>query len=172
MRTAAALLSDLATSPHWPARWMTVAEIAAELERRGFWEAHDLAAPTGAARLEVLRGLLSEGRRAWVQRGPLFKHAALLTDEDRALLADGPDDGLEALNEDLGRILLGEGCGSHRDRRKPGLKEVLRQARPLVEELARLARQMEWQAEGVPPQARRFRNLAASLADLMRRHNW
>jgi hypothetical protein len=86
------------------------------------------------------------------------------------LPGDVTGDGSDAFNEDLGRILLGE-CG-----REPGpargqtagLKEVLRRARPLVEELHRLARQVGWQAGAVPDQARRFQALVASLADLVR----
>jgi hypothetical protein len=178
MPTAVDLLSDLTGAPGWSPRWMTVAEIAAELDRLGFWKQPPFRGYAGKARLDFLAGILTRpgalGDQAWVQRGSQFKPAALLTEEDHALIQEWLDERRAALNEDLSRILL--------DEPRPGAEaaalgpeDFLRQARPLVEELARLARQLEWNADHqhvrarageMPPEARRIRALAAALTDI------
>jgi len=109
MRTAQDLLSEAAGTPGWPPRWMTVDEVAAELERLGLWERPPLRAYAGQARLDFLADALPRaGRPGWAQMGRRFKPAALLTEEDHALLRDWLDEFNAALNEDLSRILLGE----------------------------------------------------------------
>jgi hypothetical protein len=117
MWTALDLLGEAARTPDWPPRWMTVDEVAAELERRGLWERPPLRAYAGQARLNFLAVALprpgGDGRPAWAQRGQLFKPAALLTAEDHALIRDWLDEYNAAFNEDLSRILLGEsGAGA------------------------------------------------------------
>jgi hypothetical protein len=112
MPTALDLLSDAARTAAWPARWMTVDEVAAELDRLGLWGRPPLCAYTGQARLDFLAAALPrpgrDGRPAWAQMGRRFKPAALLTAEDHALVRDWLDEYHAALNEDLSRILLGE----------------------------------------------------------------
>jgi hypothetical protein len=159
---------------------MTLAEMDAELERLQFWDHPTLRVPAGPARLDLLDSFLSGDAQNWVQMGQQFKHAARLTEEDRALVRDWCDERRAALNEDLARILLGEGRSEEIGEADgdADLKEIFRQARPLVEELAQLARQMEWQTELEPrperagevsPQALRFRTLAVTLSDLIQR---
>ncbi len=177
----AGLLDDLARSPEWSPRWMTVAEIAAELERLDFWEQPALRRYAGEARLDFLAGLLAhacaEEGPAWAQMGARFKHSALLTEKDHALLAGWLDDRRAALNEDLSRILLGEPPSWRSDgsARGPDLGDCLRQARPLVAELAQLARRLAWSSdyEEAPgaarealPQARRIREIATTLTGI------
>jgi hypothetical protein len=115
MRTALDLLSDAARTPGWPARWLTVDEVAAELDRLGLWQRPALRAYAGQARLDFLAAGLPrpapDGRPAWAQLGRRFKPAALLTAEDHALIRDWLDEYHAALNEDLSRILLGEPVG-------------------------------------------------------------
>jgi hypothetical protein len=83
------------------------------------------------------------------------------------------DDRGDALNEDLSRILLGEFllCGAPPDGPPAPSEEVLRQARPLLDELARIARELEGStehtADGVKAEARRIRHIVAVLADLL-----
>ncbi|HZY87209.1 MAG TPA: hypothetical protein VFE78_20400 [Gemmataceae bacterium] len=109
MRTALELLNEAAGTPGWPPRWLTVDEVAAELERRGLWERPPLRAYAGQARLDFLAGALPRaGHPAWAQLGRRFKPAVLLTEADHALLRDWLDEYNAALNEDLARILLGE----------------------------------------------------------------
>jgi hypothetical protein len=84
-----------------------------------------------------------------------------------------PEEKGDALNEDLSRILLGE-ClplRIHPDAPPGGLGDLLRQARPLAEELARVARRLEGKADRAPKEvtadARRIREVAAALSDLL-----
>jgi hypothetical protein len=115
MRTAFDVLSEAAGTAGWPARWMTVDEVAAELDRRGYWERLALRAYAGQARLDFLAAALPrpgrDGRPAWAQMRRRFKPAALLTAEDHTLLREWLDEYHAALNEDLSRILLGELAG-------------------------------------------------------------
>jgi hypothetical protein len=181
MPTAADLLSDLTGSPDWPPWWMSVAEIAAELDRLGFWEQPPFRGYTGKARLDFLSGALTrpgaEGDQTWVQMGSRFKPAALLREEDHALIQEWLAERRAALNDDLSRILLDEPRPWRSGAEAPalGLEDFLRQARPLVEELARLARQLEWNAQGqhararageMRPEARRIRAIATALTDI------
>ena len=101
MPTAVDLLRGLTGSPDWSPRWMTVGEIADELERFGFWERPGLRGYEGKARLDFLLALLTRPNAAWARMGPHFKPSALLTARDRELIE-------EWLDEDLSRILLGE----------------------------------------------------------------
>jgi hypothetical protein len=82
------------------------------------------------------------------------------------------DDHTDAINEDLSRILLGEFLllGAHVDMAGPS-EDVRRQARPLLEELTRIARRIEWDtgrsADEVQTDGRRLRQIAATLTDLL-----
>jgi hypothetical protein len=180
--TAADLLSDLTSSPGWPPRWMTVAEVAAELARLGFWEQPPFRGYTGKARLDFLTGILSNpdagGDPTWVQMGPRFKHSALLTEEDHALIREWLDERRAAFNEDLSRILLGEPLPWREGANAPaiGPEDFLRQARPLIEELAQLARQLEWGADleqarartgEMPPEARHVWEITTALRNVL-----
>jgi hypothetical protein len=160
---------------------MTLQEIDEQLAGLGFWERHPVPNPGGHSRLVALRALLVGLDRTWVQLGRRFKPAGLLTREDWTLLRDWADESRDALNDDLARILLGE-----RDTARHGaemqvvaLKELVSQARSLVDELARLARQLERQADCGPssaatvlPEARRCRAVAASLSEQLRGRCW
>ena len=106
MATAVDLWSDVAGAAVWPARWLTLAEVAAELERFGFWRRPPFQAYTRRERLAFLAGALTGP--AWARMGPLYKPAALLTEEDHALRERWLDEYRAGLNEDLSRILLGE----------------------------------------------------------------
>ncbi len=111
MLTALRLLTELAHSPDWPSHWMTIEEIAAELARRGLWSRPPLLGYRGRARLDFLACLLSQGGpvgQTWAQLDRRFKHSALLSEEDRARVADADEARLAEFNEDLERILLGE----------------------------------------------------------------
>lgn len=112
MLTAVDLLGDFINSPDWSPRWMTVAEIAAELERLGFWEQPPFGDYADEARLDFVAGILdrpnADGEPAWARVGARFKPCALLTDEDHGLIQDWLDERRAALDDDLCRILLGE----------------------------------------------------------------
>jgi hypothetical protein len=161
---------------------MTVAEIAAELGRHGFWEQPACRGYTDRGRLDFLTGVLGNldvgGNRTWVQMGPQFKHSALLTEEDHAGVRKWLDERRAALNEDLSRILLGEPPPWRQGAGAPALgpEDFLRQARPLIEELTQLARQLEWGADveqdlartgEMPPEARRIRDIATALTGVL-----
>jgi hypothetical protein len=78
---------------------------------------------------------------------------------------------LDDLNEDLARILLREPPSPRSTSRAPDLDTFLRRARPLAEELAQLARQLEWHAN-LPaaeqsPDVRRLREVADRLSSLL-----
>ena len=112
MATAVDLWSDVAGAAVWPARWLTLAEVAAELERFGFWRRPPFQAYTRRERLAFLAGALTGP--AWARMGPRFKPVALLTEEDRALREQWLDEYRAGLNEDLSRILLGEPAVGYR----------------------------------------------------------
>jgi hypothetical protein len=118
---------------------MTVAEIAAELDRVGFWEQPPVRGYRGKVRLDFLTGVLThptaEGGETWVRMGSRFKLAALLTEEDHALIREWLDERRAALNEDLSCILLGEPPPWREGGPAPAIDpgDFLRQAGPLVE---------------------------------------
>jgi hypothetical protein len=179
MPTAVDILGELGRSPGWPARWMTVAEIAVELEQRGVWEQPAFVGYTGKGRLDFLSGVLTSrdglGKLGWVRLGAEFKPAAILSEEDQALLPPASEEGSDALNEDISRILLGEPLRRRSRSTDPplALEDFLRQARPLIEELTRLAQRVACDGEGrgggrdgkTLPAARRLQVLAHALAD-------
>jgi hypothetical protein len=157
---------------------MTVADIADELGRRGFWGQAPFREYTTEARLDLLMALLGKpdagGSRTWVQMGPRFKHVALLTEEDHARLREWREEHRAAFNEDVSRILLGEPLPWREGAGAPaiGPEDFVRQARPLIEELTQLARQLEWgadpesalaRARELPPEARRIWEIATAL---------
>ncbi len=84
-----------------------------------------------------------------------------------------PDDHGDAFNEDLCRILLGDFLLVKTSGTAAGSppEDVLRHARPLLDELARIAREFEWEPdrspEAVQANARRLRDIVATLADLL-----
>jgi hypothetical protein len=83
------------------------------------------------------------------------------------------DEHVDAFNEDLARILLGESLPLRASGTPPASDcvDVLRQARPLAEDLARLARQLEASAVRAAPEMtreiRRIREVATSLAEIL-----
>jgi hypothetical protein len=86
---------------------------------------------------------------------------------DAAILPQCLDD----LNEDLSRILLREAPPPRVSPKSPDLDVFLRLARPLAEELAQLARQLEWQSDPhateQSPDVRRLREIADRLSSLL-----
>src|ERR1700733_4237405 len=99
------LLSKVTSSPDWPPHWMTIEEIAAELDRRGLLHRQPFSPLNPRTRLDFLRGILVGP--TWVRLGLRIKHAALLTDVDHALVEDWLEERDAALDEDLARIILG-----------------------------------------------------------------
>jgi hypothetical protein len=180
MPTAVNLLSDLTSSPDWSPDWMTIEEIAAELERRGVWDQRPFRRYHGPARLEFLSNVLrSNGHDEepiWAEMGARFKHSATLTPEDQSVLQDWSEARRAAFDEDLCRILLGEQPQWRKPAKAPGrkLRDLLRQARPLVEELSSYVR-YEYNDEDLigsqdaPPVSRRMEELAVALTSLFDR---
>jgi hypothetical protein len=181
MRNAVNLLSEVMSSPDWSAGWMTIEEIAAEMERRGLWDQRPFRSHRGRQRLdylaEILRANGMEEDRIWMQMGSRFKHTAILTDEDHALFEDWLEARRAAFDEDLSRILLGEPPLWRNGAKPParGFRDLLRQARPLVEELSSYFQhdyRVEDEEIGVgetPPVARRMEELAVALTNLFDR---
>jgi hypothetical protein len=80
-----------------------------------------------------------------------------------------PDEAFDALNEDLSRILLGEGPALRFRRGGPagGAGDVRHAARLLLEELAGIARKLERTTEEGRGVVRRIEEIAAALLDLL-----
>jgi hypothetical protein len=79
------------------------------------------------------------------------------------------DESIDALNEDLSRILLGEGTTLRfrRGNAAACVGEVRHTARLLLEELAGIARRLERTTEQGRGEARRIEEIAAALLDLV-----
>ncbi len=79
------------------------------------------------------------------------------------------DESIDALNEDLSRILLGEGptLRFRRGNAAAYAGEVRHGARLLLEELTGIARRLERTTEQGQEEARRIEEIAATLLDLL-----
>jgi hypothetical protein len=158
---------------------MTVEEVAVEMDRHGLWEQEPFRRHRGQARLDFLADILrgdcdDEEDHVWTRVGYRYKHAALLTDEDQALREDWVQSRRAAFDDDLSRILLGESPLWREQVETPpqDLRELLRRARPLVDELSAYV----WQeceteedlagTDAAPPVARRIGELAVALTNL------
>jgi hypothetical protein len=181
MPSAVNLLSDITSSPDWSPVWMTIEEIAAELDRRGLWKQRPFRRFGERERLDFLESVLggnSMGEGSiWMRMGSRFKHNAILTDDDQTLLQDWNEARRVDFDEDLSRILLGEPPLWRNGTRAPAtrFRDLLRQARPLVEELSAYV-QYEFTDEDdqlaqreTPPVARRIEELAVALTSLFDR---
>ncbi len=177
MTNEAVYLSELTCADNWPARWMTLGEIAAELDRRGAWDKLRFRGRGHKARLDFLASILRDqgagGDETWVRMGSCYKHAALLTDDDRVLVAEWLEKRRAAFDEDLCRILLGETPNWRRRSEVPaaGFGERLRRARPLVEELSSYltsdyAEGEAHDARAESPVAKRVEEIAAALTNI------
>jgi hypothetical protein len=108
MPKAPAFSTYLPQSPASPCRRRTAAEITTALERLGFSVQLPLRGPAGSAGLAFLAGLLAAEDAGRPAEDPPAGHAASLTEERRARIQGWLDERLDAFNEDLSRILLGE----------------------------------------------------------------
>jgi hypothetical protein len=119
------------TGPEAPARTWTVAEIAAALERLGFLVQPPLQGDADKVGLDFLVSVL-ESKGA--------------TEEGQRRIREWLEQRRDALNEDLSRILLGETPAEASPAAPAAGEDCLRWVRPLAEDLAELARQLQWVA--------------------------
>jgi hypothetical protein len=177
MRNAVNLLSEIMSSPDWSPAWMTLEEINAAMNERNMWAQRPFRNYQGGARLalldKIIRNHSGTGEALWVQMGSRFKHAALLTDDDQVRLQDWQEACRAAFDEDLNRILLGEPPLWRRGNKaaEPVFRDLLRQARPLVEELSSYVHDdysadERIDSEETPPVAKRIGELAVALTNL------
>jgi hypothetical protein len=78
-----------------------------------------------------------------------------------------PDEAIDALNEDLSRILLGESPSLLLRRGTAVAGDLRREALFLLKELAQAVRKLEWKTEAGRREARRTREITAALLDLL-----
>jgi hypothetical protein len=80
-----------------------------------------------------------------------------------------PDESIEALNEDLSRILLGETPVLRVWRGGPaaGAGDCRRTVKLLLEELVQIVRKLEWNSDEGREEARRIGEIAATLLNLL-----
>lgn len=75
-------LEERTRSRVWPDRWMTIPEIAAELDDWCFWDSAGLAGWSAEGRESWLRRALAteeeDGRAIWLRMGRRYKHFALV----------------------------------------------------------------------------------------------
>ena len=79
-------LERLTRSAAWPARWLTLAEFMAELDRRGFWAQMGLARLSERTKECFLRFALErhrdrDGMPVWARVGFSYLHSRLLAEE-------------------------------------------------------------------------------------------
>jgi hypothetical protein len=75
-------LDERTRSPLWPDRWLTLSEMASELDDQNFWNYAGFAAWSVEGRLHWLRAALATrdeaGRSIWLRMGGRYKHFGLV----------------------------------------------------------------------------------------------
>jgi hypothetical protein len=143
-------LRKVTCSPDWPDRWMTAAQMEAEMERRGLWQQPPFDRYTGRDRLNFLTAALQgdngKGDQCWVSMGSEYKACDRINENDRRRVIGWCWELNARISHDFECYRLGM-PKPEKERPNAGAlthQEIVSQIAPLVRKLFSLARRLGW----------------------------